>query len=319
MEVIYAAYGLRLLTSFELPGMQAVGYRANDELLPLTLDQLDPAELDCAWSGPSGPPQWRGRQGDGRDLVIERGTAGDVLFSYGDHARFRLDAGMQRLDCAPRSSSLDWQRILIGKVVPSVSVMLGYEALHAAAVSSRDGVVAIMASSGSGKSTLALELLHRDWQLFADDVLTLSERDAVVSAHPGTPHMNLARGLPETSRQEALGEVLDISADEQWVAARATTTETQPVRMLCLLERGAGLELELRPLQPTPLLLAPYILGLSSDPERGRGRFSLYADLLYTAALVRLTADLECRPGQLADLIEKSLASQPETTAGALR
>ena len=52
--------------------------------------------------------------------------------------------------------------------------MLGHEALHAAALDSPDGVVAIMAPSGAGKSTLALELLRQGWPLFADDVLTLS-------------------------------------------------------------------------------------------------------------------------------------------------
>ena len=65
---------------------------------------------------------------------------------------------MSRLDCAPCDSGLDWQRALISKVIPSISVMLGYEALHAATVESPQGVVAIMAPSGAGKSTLALEL-----------------------------------------------------------------------------------------------------------------------------------------------------------------
>ena len=319
MEMLCAAYGLRLCCSFPLPGMRAATH-AIDDLPPLTLALCDPAELERMWSGASGAPEWRGRQGDGRDLTIERGSAGDLLFAYGELARFRLDPDMRRLDCAPSdASSLDWQRVLIGKVVPSISVMLGYEALHAAAVDSPDGVVAIMAPSGSGKSTLALELLRRGWPLFADDVLTLSEAGGAISAHPGTPHMNLDQSLPETIDPQTLGDTLGILAGERWLTVTSTTSETRPVRMLCLLERRLDLALEVHALPASPRLLAPYMLGLSSDPERQRSRFCLYADLMASATLVRLTAGLEHRPGQLADLVERSLAHQPELTAGAIR
>ena len=48
------------------------------------------------------------------------------------------------------------------------------------------------------------------------------------------------------------------------------------------------------------------MLGLSSDPERHRSRFRLYADLTESATLVRLTASLEHRPEELADLLDKA-------------
>lgn len=318
MEMFYAAYGLRLASSFPLPGMQTAT-QAIDGLPSLRLALRDPAELERAWSGASGPPEWRGRQGDGRDLVIERGSAGDLLFSYGELARFHLDPDMRLLDCAPVDSGLDWQRVLISKVIPSISVMRGYEALHAAAVDSPDGVVAIMAPSGSGKSTLALELLRRGWPLFADDALTLSETDGDVCAHPGTPHMNIAPNVPDATDPQSLGSPLGVLAGELWLAARAITTRPRPVRLLCLLERGADLGLEVHTLPANPLVLAPYMLGLSSDPQRGRSRFSLYADLIASATLVRLTAGLEHRPGQLADLIERALMRQPNLSAGGIR
>jgi len=316
--MLYVAHGLRLTSSFPLPGMPPAT-QAGNGLPSLTLALRDPHELERLWSGAGGPPEWRGRQGDGRDLTIERGSVGDQLFTYGDRAHFRLDPGMRRLDCAPRDQGLDWQRVLIGKVIPSIAVMRGYEALHAAAVDSPGGVVAIMAPSGSGKSTLALELLRRGWPLFADDALTLSQAGGEVRAHPGTPHMNVAQSPPEGIDPCALGSTIGVIADELWLAAHVSAMQARPVRMLCLLARRADLALELQALPANPLLLAPYMLGLSSDPERRRSRFLLYANLIASATLARLSAGLEHSPGQLADLVEQALAREPELVAGGSR
>ncbi len=318
MRMLCAAHGLRLDCSFALPGMVAAD-GPTDGLPALTLALRDPDELQRAWSGAGSEPEWRGRQGDGRELAIERGTAGDVLFTYGDLARFLLHAQMQRLDCAPTDSGQDWQRVLIGKVIPAISVMLGYEALHAAAIDSPDGVVAIMAPSGSGKSTLAAELLSRGWPLFADDQLTLGRVADSVLAHPGTAHMNLAQSLPGEINPHSLGDTLGVLSGELWLTARASTTQPRPVRMLCLLERGADLALEIHIQAANPLQLAPYMLGLSSDPERGPSRFRLYADLVETTPLTRLSAGLQYPPGQLADLVERALEQQPQVLAGGVR
>ena len=309
MDTSYVAFGLGLRSSFPLPGM--VSGEA-EELPSLELELRTPEELERAWSGPDGPPIWRGRLGDGCDLTIEQGIAEDLLFAYGDRARFRLDAGCQSLICAPSQTGLDWQRALIGKVLLNISVMRGYEALHAGVVDSPDGVVAIAGPSGSGKSTLAIELLRRGWPLFADDVLTLDHADGEVRAHPGTPHMNLAESLPDGIEPQALGTTLGILAGERWLAARTTTNHPRPVCMVCLLERGPSLPLEIQTLPSNPLQLAPYMLGLSIAAERQRSRFWLYADLMESATLVRLTAGCEHRPEQLADLLEGALARQPE-------
>jgi hypothetical protein len=316
MEKHYAAYGLTLDCSFELAGMDAIT-QVDHDLLAVALVLCEPSELDAAWSGAEGPPQWRGRLGDGLDLTLEEGVAGDLLFSYGERARFRLDRDMRRLECSPTHDGLDWQRALIGKVLPAISVMLGYEALHGAVIDSPEGVVAIMAPSGTGKSTLALELLGRGWPLFADDVLILEDRDGVVRAHPGTPHMNVAQTLPGAIDPQALGDTLGILAGERWLTAKRTTTRPRPVRMLCMLQRSPDLASEALTLTSSPLPLAPYMLGLSSDPARQRSRFALYADLMESTPLVRLTAALTPGPAQLADMLEEALAHQPAlTTSG---
>ncbi len=87
----YVAFGLKLRTSFQLPGMAPDGVEeasvdTADELPSLELKLTTPQELHETWSDAGGLPEWRGRLGDGLDLAIERGADGGVLFSYGEHA-----------------------------------------------------------------------------------------------------------------------------------------------------------------------------------------------------------------------------------------
>jgi hypothetical protein len=315
MRTHYVAFGLEMHSAFRLAGMSP------DEMegLPtLALELVTSAELEAAWRGPDGTPEWQGRLGDGRDLTIERGVAGDLLFTYGDQAKFRLDAREWRLDCAPRHTGLDWQRALIGKVVPSISVMRGYEALHAGVVDSPDGVVAIAGPSGSGKSTLVIELVRRGWPLFADDELMLKKDDEAVRAHPGAPHMNVALDHPHGPDPQGVCTLLDVLAGERWLTVHRRTQGTRPVRMICLLERGSGLALGAQTLPANPLLLAPHMLGLSTSAKRQSSRFCLYSDLVEHTTLVRLTGDLESTPAELADIVENALADEAVLSAGGI-
>lgn len=326
METLYAAHGLILRSSFELPGMTPSGPQ---QLPSLTIELVSHAELERAWSRAEGEPIWRGQLGDGSDLMIERGRAGDLLYTHGDCARHLLDPTMQSLACAPHHrgtldhgapahhGALEWQRVLATKVISTVSVLRGYEALHASGVDSPLGAVAIAAPTGTGKTTLALELMGRGWPLLSDDVLTLAKAPGGVLAYPGTPHLNVA-GSSEDSSTRDIGHTLAVLAGERWVAAHSLGQVARPVRAVCLLERGRGLALAAEVLPPSPLLLAPYMLGLPESAERERRRFELYADLMQGARLISLTAGLQHRPAELADLLESALTGEPLIAAGAL-
>jgi hypothetical protein len=312
MSTRYVANGLALTSTFKLPGMAP----ADTEGLPtLTLQRVGHAELRAAWAAPDGPPAWRGRLGDGEDLTVEFGAHGEVLFSYGERALFLLDPGQRSLSCAPRVEGLDWQRTLLTKVLPTVSVICGYEALHASAVDSPHGVIAILAPSGMGKTTLALELMRRGYPLVSDDILTLGASTDGVLAHPGTPHMNLAEKHPDPAA-DRLGVTLGLLGGERWLAARASSTHARPVHILCLLERCSALSLEAHRLAPAPLALAPYMLGLPDDHDRRRRRFALYSDLASSATTLRITSGRTVQPGALADLIESELDPAPQLAVG---
>jgi hypothetical protein len=301
----HTAYGMALQSDFPLPGMAG---RAVAGLPQIALVLRTPAELDAAWSASADAAAWRGRLGDGRELRIQWGGGGDLLFGYEGRARFRLDPSASRLECAPEdAAALDWQRVLISRVLPLISIAHGREALHASAVETPLGAIAIAAPSEAGKSTLARELVRRGWPLFADDVVVLEATGGSVEAHPGSPHMNLGE-LPAGARADEFGVVLGTMAGEAWVAAPAVATQPCSAAAVVILERVPGRCLEAESLSPSPLALTPFMLGLPDESrEREGSRFVLYADLVESARLLRLCADPAVAPAELAETLERAL------------
>ena len=334
MQSRYVAYGLELLSSFPLPGMNPA---AGPGLPQLALTRGSSHELAAAWGGHEDGSLWTGALGHGLALSVERGYGGEVMFicrdssaeqGHQERARFRLRAEQDVLECAPRGqflksdAQLAWQRALLDKVLRCVSMIRGYESLHASAVDSPEGVVAFLGAGGAGKTTLALEFMRRGWALFGDEVLTLGRRAAGVSAFRGTPHMsissrplNSARGPEPGARitrsapaRTAQLRILASADSERWVAAPIASRVPRPVRALCLLERGIGSALETRVLDASPRSLERHILGSWGGDIRQRERSQLYTDLASSATLLCLSAGLEEPPGALADAVEAALA-----------
>jgi hypothetical protein len=310
MEARYVAHGLDLRCDFPLAGLSPA---ADDDLPNVTLQLATPGRLAGRWSGACAAPVWRGRLGDGCELIIARGRAGDMLFTYGERARFHLDASRHLLTCAPRAAGLHWQRALLTKVLADVSLVHGSEALHASAVDSPRGAIAIVAPSGVGKTTLALELMRRGHALLTDDVLTLREGAEGLVAHPATPHMNLA--AEHYAAATPLVDTLGRLGHERWVAARSVAARPRPVHGICLLERRMGLARGVSTVSSGPLALAPYMLGLDDDPQRERARFALYADLASSATLLRVSCDSAVSPADVAGLIERALDGEMRPAA----
>jgi hypothetical protein len=307
----YTAFGLSLNSSFSLPGMQSAE-REGLPTLDLTLE--GPAELGVTWSGTPDSSAWRGRLGDGHQLKIERGVEGDFLFSYAEHARFHLDIAGARLGCAPRGiTSMVWLRVLLGRVLPNVALARGYEALHAAAVETPLGVVAIAAPSGTGKSTLACELIRRGWPLFADDVLVLAPGADRVRAHSASPHMTVPLGA---GPGKDFGSTLAALSGERWVCAEEAEPRCQELAAVVILERGPDLSLACEALPSNPIVLAPYMLGLPDDEGRDAQRFALYADLVETSELLRLSGGPDDGPADLADALQRALSLEAPLAVG---
>jgi hypothetical protein len=293
------AFGLQLDADFPLPGTR----EQSDPGLPeLSIELAGSERLEQLWNAAGASTEWEGVLGDGRELRVQLGDGGARLFGYGDRARFHLDAAMGRLTCIPAEPGLDWQRTLLGKVLPAISVMRGYEALHAASVRGPEGAVAITAPSGMGKSTLALELMARGWPLLADDVLALSALPRGVLAHPGIAQMNV------TGEQLRAGlHTIGVLGGERWVAVEDAAESACRLAAVVLLGRGEGKPLRCERLRTPIVPLVPYMLGIAAEPERRAARFRLFAELAAGSRVFRLSAGPADPPAALADELQAAL------------
>jgi hypothetical protein len=300
--VSFRAYGLDVHSTFELPVGEA-GVAWDSPSLRLRL--AGTAEVRRAWSEPNGTPEWQTMFPDDCHVRCERGRDGDHLLTFGRRANFHLDRDGALLLCAPAEPArTDWCRFLLDTALCCASSIRGFEALHASAVRTGDGIVAFVAAHGAGKSTLAAELIGRGHALFCDDVLALSRAGAEVLAHPGPPLMTLPAEAAEVS---GLGEPLGRPAKDgtRWVRVRRPEAVPGTLAAIFILERHRSLEPRRIPESVRPGRLAPHTLSLTRDPARALSRLGLLRELAASAPLYSIGAP-DGEVGQLADAVERS-------------
>lgn len=293
----YAAFGLALSSSFELPGLQA---RAATQGA-LRLELCTPPEVERLWTGGDRPPVWA-TVIDGRACTVRWGRDGDYLTSYGEEGLFLLSSDRRSLHCAHVCRPTPaWQRFLLDTVLWSASLLSGVELLHASAVQGRAGVVAFAGFSGEGKTSLAAELILREANLFTDDILAFPPSPGVLRAHPGPALMNIPR---VKGAVRGPGVVLARLGEEDWVTVDRAAVEPDGLAALCLLRRRPGAALELRRLPPNVLDLLPFALAFPHLSERMHDRFALYARLATEVPVYELTAPVDAPAAAMADLVE---------------
>ncbi len=171
----------------------------------------------------------------------------------------------------------------------------GYEALHAGALATPEGAIAITATTGGGKSTLLSELLARGLTLMADDVLVLEPAgtDGPPLAHPAPPLMTvpaarlaaLSRALSPTPPQQ-----LASLAGERWIAV-PVHCEPLPLAAVVVLNRTPGLATELRRAGRPLAALLGSLLRFPRTRERERTRFEMAGAIAAHVPIWQLDAD----------------------------
>jgi hypothetical protein len=294
-----SAFGLEVDADFALPGARpgappeadlALRLVPQDEFLPLIAEprmlRLLASFDDCPYAMLEAP-------------------AGDALLCYGHRAFLHLSADRRLLRCAP--TALDdphWQRVLLDTVLWSVSLLRGFELLHASAVETPAGVIAFVAASGGGKSSLASEYLRRGASLFSDDIVALDERDGDVVGFPGPGVMNLPRQFAPAD--VAARPIADFG-DERWVELKSSATGARPLAAVVIVDRAPAHEAACSRVEATTLELLPHALGLPHLEQRVRRRFELFSRVAVTTPVLHLTADLSVPTGVLADLVDAAL------------
>jgi hypothetical protein len=239
-----SAFGLGLLTHATPPG----AWEARPLTEPiLRLRSATARAVAESWSGLEAIG-WEGVI-DGAPFVVERGRAGDHRFvhgadpdqrqsgtradgSDGTRAVHHLSPDASLLQCAPSDSAeQSWWRVVLDSVLFTVALLQGYEALHAGALATPDGVIAITAMTGGGKSTLLSELLRHGLTLMADDVLVLepSGREAPDAQTGELRHRNgLHAGGSCGDDLLARGGALDRRSGASGTAAIGGTGRAEP-------------------------------------------------------------------------------------------
>lgn len=300
----FSAYGLVVQPTFDLP----VGNAGSPGEADVTLRIGDRDELSSRWSGPRGGPAWQTMFPGGSHVCLQVGVDGDHLLSYGPHAVFHLSRDAGDLLCVPADQDAPgWRRFLLDTGLHCVSLVRGYEALHASAVSMPEGLIALVAASGAGKTSIAAELVRRGHTLFCDDVLALSRSNGHVLGHASPPLMNLPLDGPTPG--EEVGQVLEEFGEEgsAWVHVKDAGGRPGPLVGIFLLERCEGSRPSLTPDSAGPLRLLPHTLSLGADPGRALSRYGLIRDLVANAPVFRLQADPGHEIGEIADLVSESL------------
>lgn len=321
-----AAFGLGLRTDLALPGAWAQRTLAEPIL---QLRSASAAEIAERWSG-RGALGWEGTI-DGAPFVVERGRAGDHRFVHGapsvetravahdgsppnpdappegTRAVHHLSADAAELLCGPDSEGepLRW-RVILDSVLFSAALLRGYEALHAGAVATERGAIAITAGAGAGKSTLLVELLRGGCPLLCDDVVVLEPRGGESPlAHPGPPLMTVPAGTSPLP-----GAPIASVGEERWVAVPAHP-QAIALAALVVLNRAPGLPTSLHRVRDPLAVLIGSLLRFPRLPERERTRFEVAGAIASHVPIWELCADPSVTPGALASLLRRELVDHP--------
>lgn len=301
------AFGMRVVADIALPG---AGPRLDDEGEPdLLLRSVPREDLENLTASPRYMRYLHSYEGCGYAML--EGEDGDVLFHYRERALFHLSAGRDVLRCAISERGTAWQRVLLDTVFWTVSLLKGFELLHAGAVVTPHGLVALMGSSGAGKTTLVTEFLKQGAVLFADDIVSLEARGDEVIAHPGPSLMNVPRSV-EPWHPEAWNVLAELG-DEDWISVDRVPPLPQPISAIVLLTPGATAT-ECVVDSPNSLVVLPHMVTFPHLVERQRQQFEVAGGLAAGASLISLSRPPRADPTGLADLVLACLESGATAT-----
>ncbi len=308
------AFGLTLLLDTPPPGAWVAAPLAEPLL---HLRTAPAAEIAERWSGRDAIG-WEGTI-DGAPFVVERGRAGDHRFVHGappkphrgsaagTRAIHHLSANAVELRCAPADPAEQlWWRVVLDSVLFTAALLRGYEALHAGAVATPGGAVAIAATTGGGKSTLLSALLSDGLPLVSDDVLVLEPRggDAPL-AHPGPPLMTVPASIAPLP-----GAPIAPVGDERWVAVPAHR-KAVPLGALVVLNRGVGLATAMQRVRDPLAALLGSLLRFPRAPERERARFEVAGAIAAHVPIWVLSAEPSVPPACWPTCCGRSWSNHP--------
>ncbi len=178
MNNLYRAFGMTVSVPFPCSLLRTASNAATVDLtvvegkVPQSL--LAPVAMAENWQAENGRFLWKGGRCGGRFLV-EKGKP--ITLQRGPHADDKVIAAN-----------------FFDAVMVAALRQNGHTVLHANALITPRGAVAISGNSGAGKSTAMAVLLRRGCRMFSDDITALRlQPDGQVHVLPAVAHLSLCR------------------------------------------------------------------------------------------------------------------------------
>lgn len=279
---------------------------------PLVLSKMVPPKMVSAegevWYDGAGEPCAYGMTADGHHWLHLPGLASFCFTDTGEEVRA----------IAQPPPQYDLIRdTYFRSVLPLAFQARGTEVLHASAVNTSRGIVALCAVSGTGKSTLAGGLSQRGYRVWADDAVAVVTTGERVMALPFPFTLRLR---PDAAAFFCVGR-FSLSPELAHVSAVEEQRESRPLVALCILDRvqegnegNAAVEiLRMSSAQAFPAVLAHAYCFSLRGTQRKQRMMQQYLDLVarvptYT---VRFHSGLEYLAAIL-DGIERVMQSNRE-------
>jgi hypothetical protein len=307
------AFGVDLIGSFPAPGIgirRAGGHPGRSALLRL----VAASELAPAFADPNGRTLYE-QDLAGTLFCIRRHDEHGFLLHNDFYGRYRVAASGAEVDCVP-SDIPDWlwQRFLVGQVLPLISLLHGFETLHASSVVMDGRALLFLGSSGAGKTSVALHLTGEGATLLSDDVTALELDGAAVLAHPGTSLASVDVEEVERLADTAPGRYeLGISDGEARLVIDGVGEEPYPIAAVYVLTRrddASSLSFTRLDTSPAAVLLGGTFNAYHRDGDRLVTQLEVCAALADTATLQRVDVPLGTGAAAVARAVADSFRSE---------
>lgn len=211
--------------------------------------------------------------------IYTRGWGVDLL----GVATYRAARGSARIVAEPIPGATE-AAVLDGfarQALPLLLQMQGLECLHASAILTDAGVVAMCGVSGTGKSTVAAGLARRGYRMWADDAV-------VVRTEPGSAPLSVP--LPFSSRLDATACQLVRSLPWREPLMPAGDGCARPLIGIAVFERVPAGAPDLEALHPVPAFRAVIDHSLSPLTDLGQNRLlcETHLDLVAKVPVYRI-------------------------------
>jgi hypothetical protein len=283
------AFGLEIDAAFDAPGLPPASGPPQGPRTQLELESAD--EIDRGWSA------------TGTERVLEEHIGGgppartiDVHPEQGYrlYARHfgiaRISSDGARVVCAPPEAEMwNWQRFLVGRVLPWAAVLRGYEAFHASSVACDGRALAFVGNTGAGKTSLAIQLVARGMGFLTDDVLAVNRLGGTLQAHPGAGVASVRpaeRAAIADATWARIGTVLGVSGKTYVEVPRVE--RPLPLGAVYFVSGGEGQPVErIGAPDPRMLLASTFVLGVQT-PARLLNQLDVCSAMAREVPLFRL-------------------------------